>query len=744
MNSMINKYVKYYNKNIVLFLLFFVSCVVHYYYGDFTKILTTYPDEIRYYEIAYDLYNGLNLSVNNIATEFQKIAYSVMISPLFAIENTIIRIKAINLLNSILISLSIFPIYYICKTLNGKNGLLVYIPIVIFIIFPETLITATFMPESLYWPLSITTIYLFMKNEENNSYLISILLGISCYFTYLCKEIFLGFVLCFVVYKFIIICCNFIIYKNSEKRIVYNLLIFLVTFLFMYGVIKYTLFYGYGNSYNQQNIDILNNEYNIYYIIYTVLFYISSILIASCILPIILPIENYGFLSKYDKKIMIFLYLFLLIMLLIIAFTISVREDLGLIGPRLHLRYLGPLLMVYYCIYFSYFTKLKTIKTNYAYIISVIIFIAMYFKKFKVGSAVDQYVLLLLNNKFSDIGELITNNGPLVVYKNSIIFCIVLFIIYTCLFYICKKSKKYYIVLFFAVIVLSNSINNYYARDFIYNAYSIDSKIANSAYKMKEYFNKKENIKKILFVVNSYGDKFKGSIDTYFDNKEKLISVQANTLRNIQTSSIQVQDYIFRDVMFAKQYKDINHIDYIILAKNVDLGLVMLNKAKEVHINGVTEYLVYENLESRHLNFAVLHKKIFYFDKYKYNAEYFSEFGISHPEEKFSWLNGYKSCFSLPLNCISNLNNIKIKINFYDSFNGEQRYSILNSESKLIVSGKNKNLFSVEFQIAPVNDELKFFIETPDAHSPQSVNINSDTRLLSFSISSIEINLNTN
>lgn len=62
-------------------LVFILGVLVHLYLADFPKSLEVYPDELWYYGIAHSLHNGNGLSLMGIGTDFQKIAYAILLTP---------------------------------------------------------------------------------------------------------------------------------------------------------------------------------------------------------------------------------------------------------------------------------------------------------------------------------------------------------------------------------------------------------------------------------------------------------------------------------------------------------------------------------------------------------------------------------------------------------------------------------------------------------------------------------------
>ena len=73
----------------------------------FTRAVRVYPDELRYFGIAQSLFNGEGISIRTIATNFQKIGYSLVLMPVFAVKDAALRLHAIGLVNIVIMNLSV-------------------------------------------------------------------------------------------------------------------------------------------------------------------------------------------------------------------------------------------------------------------------------------------------------------------------------------------------------------------------------------------------------------------------------------------------------------------------------------------------------------------------------------------------------------------------------------------------------------------------------------------------------------
>lgn len=132
---------KYLNNEILLVgLLLFVGIAFHFWIGNFTKSISIYADELRYYSIARSIYMGDGITIRGALTSFQIIAYSLILAPLFAIEDGLLRIKMFNLINSIIMVSSVIPAWLICNELNLKRRVKLIISLFVILCYHSRLI----------------------------------------------------------------------------------------------------------------------------------------------------------------------------------------------------------------------------------------------------------------------------------------------------------------------------------------------------------------------------------------------------------------------------------------------------------------------------------------------------------------------------------------------------------------------------------------------------------------------------
>ena len=185
---------------------------------NFSRAIRIYGDELRYYDIARSIFNGDGLKMRNLPTNSQKIGYSLMLIPFFAIKNVILRLQAIGIANIIVMNLSVIFIWLLCSEigLNRTNKIVIAI---FTAILPEMMVSMAYVSEILYWPVFLLLIYIWTINERKQSYILAILEGIVCYFCYLTKEIAVAFILARIAMEIIYPILNCILSCNMLRGI---------------------------------------------------------------------------------------------------------------------------------------------------------------------------------------------------------------------------------------------------------------------------------------------------------------------------------------------------------------------------------------------------------------------------------------------------------------------------------------------------------------------------------------------
>ena len=91
--------------------IFLIEVIIRFLFANYPKSVHTYRDELFLFQLAKSIWNEGSLLVYGVKTDYNKILYPLILSPTFFIKSSLIRIKVITLINSVLVSSSVFPGY---------------------------------------------------------------------------------------------------------------------------------------------------------------------------------------------------------------------------------------------------------------------------------------------------------------------------------------------------------------------------------------------------------------------------------------------------------------------------------------------------------------------------------------------------------------------------------------------------------------------------------------------------------
>ncbi len=585
-------------------ILFISSIILRSCLAVYDKRLQTYNDELRYWQIAKSIWNNGNFDIYSVKNNFSKIFYSVLLAPFFAIKNSILRVKAISAFNAFLVSSSLMPGYLIAKRIT-KNKYASAISLIILFLLPDMCYSMTFMSETLYLPMGLWQIYftICLVQEKNikRKTVFSVLNGIYSYLLYLTKEVSLIFVIAYCIIEIAPVLTE---RKNTKRRII-PLLCYIISFGLAFVLAKATIFSGMGNSYSQTSLSQLDSLYKLEYFIYALIYNGIFVVIAYFFFPLIYPAIRFKSLDRTKKVLFLYTILCILLNMAIIAFTITVREDLGKIAPRQHHRYYAPL---FYPLVLIFFDCLFTDKTKeekslkwVAPVSVVFMVLAAAVPKIpstivNVDSTIIKYYLKLTTQSFKNIsdgfGELIINNG-LVFFKIIVIAAAV-----TGTVVICIKNKKAAAVYFTFLILMTEGINNFITADTFKKSTSVTHSQQDEAYRLDNYL---KNVNgNILFIQNELYSADSKLADTY-------LSVDyCAVLKNEVFDAMGDNDYLdLKNSSLTPAYRvqgvpnyQFNSIDYVLSDSELSFDD---DKAVEINIEGVYCIHVYQLTDKERL-----------------------------------------------------------------------------------------------------------------------------------------------
>ena len=323
---------------------FAVCAVVYGVLSSYPRELAVYSDELRYLDVARSLWQGRGLRVRNMPSDYQKILYPLFILPALALKTTAAQITAIGWLNALYASSAVFPAYALCRA-TGQNRRRTVFLIGAVALLPTMSAASTFMSETVFLPLSLWQIYFLLRAMQATPKARvgwCAAAGVWCYLLYLNKEVALYYLIAWVLVR------AWVLWQDRSSwraELACNAALF-GSFAACFVLAKLTLFRGLGNSYNQTGwLSAEQWGFLPFAIVCDVLFTV----LAFGVFPVLLPAVGLRRPAKGSDPVRTQLPLFLLLSLFVgvgvIAWSITVREDLHSPSPRQHMRYLEPLFM---------------------------------------------------------------------------------------------------------------------------------------------------------------------------------------------------------------------------------------------------------------------------------------------------------------------------------------------------------------------------------------------------------------
>ena len=325
-------------------MLFAVCAVVYGMLSSYPRELAVYSDELRYLDVARSLLQGRGLRVRNMPSDYQKILYPLCILPALLLKTTAAQITAIGWLNAVYMASAVFPAYALARAM-GMNRRRTAFLVGVTAVLPTMSAASTFMSETVFLPLSLWQVYFFLRAmlaEPKARVGWCAAAGAFCYLLYLNKEVALYYLIAWVLVRAWVWWHD----KASWRAELACNAALLGSFLVCFLLAKATLFRGLGNSYNQTGwLTAEQWRFLPFALVCDALFAV----LAFWVFPVLLPLCGLHRPRRGSDarctQLPLFLLLSLGIGVAVIAWSITVREDLGSPSPRQHTRYLEPLLI---------------------------------------------------------------------------------------------------------------------------------------------------------------------------------------------------------------------------------------------------------------------------------------------------------------------------------------------------------------------------------------------------------------
>jgi len=602
---------------LILFLLFFLFLFS---LSFFLKRISIISDEILYYDIARSIFYGQGIKELNASRSYQKILYSLIISPFFAIKNPLVRVNLITTFNCVIYASSIFPLWLISKNyLNRKNC---YIILILNMIFPYIMFSTSFMAEILYYPLVLWLFYVWIKRPENynpKKFIFDALLGFVCFIVYACKEVGLVFIIAFCIYDLVHPLINKFI-NNEKSKYSFNLLlsigILIGSFILPFIINKYVIFKGQNWYLHQAGLEYLNSITKIIYLLYGTIYSLVAFSMALLIIPVVLPIIHFKNLEKRTQSLLVLLFVTLLIISCVISFTVTIREEWGNFSlkdiwkanARGMLRYYGPLFVLMF-IPFLNLNVLKnktfTSKKNMIILSISCLLICLIYKGTSTGLYMDAFPIMWFARLEKLLKDRLSYIYYLIVIVINLIICLI--IISTIYLFERKKTKiNSYFVLLGLTSISSICIGSISIRTTKYGSFHYNA----SKQEINEIINIDNYISKMQIDNNSVLCIFETNIltfDTYINDCRYYIFENKNTFLK-QVTNVE-NPIVVKDLVFEAPYDDLKYdkterIDFYILEKNIDFGSIKLDNVEKIDKYDGACWSLYKNIDPLLINFT--------------------------------------------------------------------------------------------------------------------------------------------
>lgn len=537
---------------LIIVFLFLSSFLIRFFLTDFPHLIVFYPDELNYYQIAQNLSRGKFLIVNNESVGFQKILYSLFLTPIFYFfKNPEMQTHCFSALNAFLVSSVIFPAFLIGK-LCLKNQKTILLLCFLSLLLSDLSYSLTFMSENLFLPLGVWGIYFIFKIIISNRthFLFSLFLGFFIYLIYFTKEI--GIVLLLSFYFYILV--SYFLKQNIHlKEQFKNACLISFSFLLFFVFFKLTFFKGLSNSYSHQiGLDILQKQENLFFMFYGFFYYLMNVTVAGLFFIFAIPFVYFKNLNSNAQKLFLFCIFIIILSAAVVAFTITVREDFSREFPRAHLRYLAYIWIPLLTVFLSFFEKIKeynnnnnnNLKNNFNFTITfkqktILFFFAFLIILFYLGAnPVGDHIMLAF----------VRSKEKLFVFKILLFISFVLF----CFNFKNKNFNQktiYFLNIFLFVFAVVNFSNNRHAYRHFKPFYEVKSEEKLQIEKMQNFILQNKN--KTFLIADELGNRSLRAADTFL-NYENIKTIHLNPSFLNDKNILKNVDYIILNIQNKK------------------------------------------------------------------------------------------------------------------------------------------------------------------------------------------------
>lgn len=730
--------------------------ILHIGMGSYPRSIQVQMDEILYYDIAKNINSGLGLSYFlGEASNFKKIAYSLVISPAFAIKDGSLRMQVINCINCFLILSSIIPCYLIFKSisLSPSNRILAS---VLILSIPELLASTLTMAEVLYWPISLLWVYVYLRNSK--CIRSSLLLGFITFIGYLTKEIFLVLPVAQIILFLGIVFIDIYKSNNLSSALKYSRSFFLIAteLLFFislsFSLDRYFLTTSSGSygSLESTVSTISSNVLNhLLPFCFGVVYYVLGLLLSVWFLPVVIPIAKFKDLTPKSQTLFLFTIIACFITIFITVCMITLNEDLGYSTPRLHLRYFGPYLPLFYAVFLNSIDKMpfsKNIAHRIILITTLLIaLLFLFFSGIAIYSPIDQFSVLWFKVPdllFSaDISSGTSNLATLSPYLSKFVCALMILI---CLRRINQTSRIFKHIFVLTVLCfsfISSLIGFKLLQQFSLRSPSEIQEVENVNKYLNNHVAKNATV---AYITENADKKTFNNAMTFINGPFRMIVLSENELLGFN-GAIELQKTNLHDIFFNRIYQNLSSVDYILIDRSTNFRWLQLNNTMKVSEVQNRYFALFKNLNPSELSFKNDNTRFYeggsvtkYYTRNTLPGGFiYVDSGLGRATESYTWTFSKEIPFVIPVNNFKGTLHTTIRVKKVAE---KQQQYIVSSGGKAICTGVLSGSETISFDLPAVIPFTRFSLLLPDAKllpksSPSAKDIHLGIALESITIS---------
>lgn len=494
----------------ILLLLFVLSVAVRFLLGNsYPRTVNCYPDELLYLSAAESIWNHHGVMVYNLPTDFGKIGYPLLIAPAFAFTDMRMRMSAIALINAVMVSLGMFPVYALAKKIL-KTGKWIWISVLLYLISSSLTYSMTFTSETLFIPLALLLLYLlyvFIAEDLSAKRRLALLAVVIPVWllAYLTKELAMVFPVAVVAYYLTCLVRDLVRGKKINWKIPAAL-----AAVGLAAVVIYRLA-NEGTAYYQLGLNLAVVGERFWYLIYGTVFFVAASLIAFFVVPVIFPGIFYGYLDEKSRKLYVFMIYLLVITAAVVSYTIYMYEDYPSLTPRAHIRYVEYLSVPFLMVIFGLQEKIPFKWRYLAKTAAVCVTIIFVFRGFY-GWTIDHTSLFYL--------QLISEDGHQFLWWKILVFTLIMTVLVLVLLALFLRDRKAFTALLLTGAVgisLGNTILSGYIQ---YKTHTHTAEETAEAEQIRSFV-QQHDTEKVLVLSDFRGDEM---IDTFLMDCDNVMT----------------------------------------------------------------------------------------------------------------------------------------------------------------------------------------------------------------------------